>query len=57
MANDVATVLSSAVIDLSASNFIVIEQQCDFFESWEEQELGYHGVVTARIRVQNIKQS
>lgn len=54
IANDIATVLSSALIDLSADHFKVISQEIDFFEAWEEEEFGYHGVITLLAKIQNL---
>ena len=54
IANDVSTLLSGVKIDLSAANFNVITQDVDFFESFEEDDFGYHGVVTFVARVQDL---
>jgi len=55
IADDIATVLASKRIDLSADNFNVIEQDVDFIEAFEEDEGGYHGVLTLVCKVQNLK--
>lgn len=54
IANDVSTVLSAIKIDLSASRFNVLSQDVDFFEAFEEDEGGYHGVVTFVARIEDI---
>jgi ABC-type sulfate transport system substrate-binding protein len=54
IANDVITVLSSVDIELMADKFKVISQEVEFFEAWEEEELGYHGVITLVTRIQNL---
>jgi len=55
IADEVATVLASVKIDLSADNFTVIEQYVDFFEAFAEDEGGYHGVITLVCKIQNLK--
>jgi len=55
IADEVATVLASRTIDLSADNFKVIEQYVDFFEAFAEDEGGYHGVITLVCKIQNLK--
>jgi hypothetical protein len=52
--NDVSTVLSSAVIDLSADCFNVMQQDIDFGEAWEEDQFGYHGTLTFLAKIQNL---
>ncbi|MEN6567198.1 MAG: DUF3168 domain-containing protein [Veillonellales bacterium] len=52
--NDISTVLSSALIDLSTDKFKVISQEVDFIEAFPEQEFGYHGVITLVCRIQNL---
>ena len=54
IANDITTVLSSVMIDLSADKFNVVSQDVDFFESFPEGEFGYHGVLTTVINIQNL---
>lgn len=52
--NDVSTVLSAAVIDLSASNFNVTQQDIEFGEAFEEEQFGYHGALTFLAKIQNL---
>lgn len=54
VANDIATVLSSAVIDLSVEHFKVLSQDVDMFEAFPEEEFGYHGIVTLVCKIQNL---
>jgi hypothetical protein len=54
IANNVANVLTSWIIVLSAEGFNVIEQGIDMFEAFPEETTGYHGVLTFVARVQNI---
>lgn len=54
IANGVVAVLASVPLDLSADNFAVLAQDVDFFEAFDEDNGGYHGVVTLVARVQNI---
>ena len=53
IANDITTVVSSVVPDLSAQGFSVISQDVDFFEAFPEEEFGYHGVLTIVVTIQN----
>jgi len=54
IANDVMTILSSVPLDLTADNFKVIEQGCDMFESFPEENYGYRGVITFVVKIQNL---
>lgn len=54
VANDIATVLSSAVIDLSADHFKVLSQEVDMIEAFPEENFGYHGVLTLLCKIQNL---
>ncbi|MDD3157670.1 DUF3168 domain-containing protein [Anaeromusa sp.] len=53
IADDVTAVLTAWPLDLAADGFSVFEQDVDFFEAFEEEEGGYHGVITFVCRVQN----
>jgi hypothetical protein len=54
IANDVIQVLTSVPLDLSADSFNVMSQDIDFFESFPEDESGYHGVITFVAKIQNL---
>jgi hypothetical protein len=54
IANDIATVITSAAIDLSAYGFAVLAQDVAFFEAFAEEEFGYHGILTVVVTTQNI---
>ena len=54
MADDVSSLLTAYKMDLSASRFSVISQDVDFFEAFEEEEGGYHGVVTFVAKIQDL---
>lgn len=54
IADDVSTVLSSVMLDLSATSFKVISQDIDFFEAFEEDDGGYHGVLTYTAKIQDL---
>ena len=54
IADDITTVLSSAIPDLSGENFAVLLQEVDFFEAFPEAEFGYHGVITVITTIQNL---
>lgn len=53
MADDVASLVTAYKLNL-APPFDVISQDVDFFEAFEEDEGGYHGVVTLVARIQDI---
>ena len=54
IADDITTVLSSAMIELSSERFSVLSQDVDFFEAFPEAEFGYHGVITVITTIQNL---
>jgi len=54
IADAMTAVLTYWTIDLSAQNFKVTEQDVDFFESFAEENTGYHGVVTFVSKIQNL---
>ena len=54
IADDVSTVLSSVMLDLSAAGFKVIAQDVDFCEAWEEDDGGYHMAITFVAKVQDL---
>lgn len=53
MADDASSLLTAYKLNLTASGFDVISQDVDFFEAFEEEEGGYHGVITFIARVQD----
>ena len=54
IANDIIQVIGAVKLDLSTENFNVMDQGYDFFESFESDENGYHGVMTFVAQIQNI---
>ena len=46
IADDISSLLTSYQLNLAAAHFNVQSQDVDFFEAFEEEEGGYHGVVT-----------
>lgn len=54
IANDIATVISSAGIDLSASHFRVMSQEVDSVEAFPEETYGFYGEVTIEAQIQNL---
>lgn len=57
IANDVIAVLSSVYLDLAADNFETLNQDVDFFEAFEADQDGYHGVITLIVKIQNVLQN
>lgn len=54
IADDISSLLTSYKLDLAASHFNVLSQNVDFFEAFEEEEGGYHGVVTFIAKIQDL---
>ena len=54
IADDITAVLTSWPIDLSVKGFNVLSQDVYFFEAFQEEENGYHGVVTFVAKIQNL---
>lgn len=54
IADDVSSLLSSYKLDLSESRFDAQGQEADFFEAFEEEEGGYHGVITLVAKIQDL---
>lgn len=54
IADDIATVISSAIVDLSANNFRVISQEVESIEAFPEETFGFYGEVTIRAQIQNL---
>lgn len=54
IADDIIHVIGAVKLDLSASDFKVMSQGYDMFESFED-EYGYHGIVTFVAEIQNVK--
>lgn len=54
--NEMADNVSSLVTayKLTLSGFDVLSQDVDFFEAFEEEEGGYHGIVTFIARIQDL---
>jgi len=55
IADDIIKVIGAVKLDLSVNDFKVMSQGYDMFESFEDDEYGYHGIVTFVARVQNLK--
>lgn len=51
--NDVSTVLSGYTMEIE-DNFAIIDQDIDFFEAFEEENYGYHGVVTLVVKIHDL---
>ena len=54
MANDVSSLITAYKLNLAAAGFDVTSHDVDFFEAFEEEEGGYHGVVTFVARIQDL---
>lgn len=54
IAEDILGVISHWPMDLSADNFNVMGQDYDMFEAFEEETMGYHGVITFVAKIQNL---
>lgn len=54
IADDVSSLLTSYKLDLATSHFNVLSQDVDFFEAFEEEEGGYHGVITFVAKVSDL---
>lgn len=55
IANDVIEVLNTGAFTLD-DDFKFISGQVDFFESFAEDDAGYHGVITYLAKIKNIKE-
>ena len=54
IANDIICVLGSVKLVLE-DDFKMLAQEITMFESFEEEETGYHGVITLDCRIENLK--
>jgi hypothetical protein len=54
IADDISSLLTSYKLDLAAIHFNVLSQDVDFFEAFDEDELGYHGVITFIAKIQDL---
>ena len=54
IADDVSSLLTSYKLNLATSHFDVLSQDVDFFEAFEEDEGGYHGVVTFTAKISDL---
>lgn len=55
IANEVASIVSSVVLDLSAAGFRVLSQWVDMIEAFpDEEQNGYHGVITVAAKIQDM---
>ena len=52
--DDISAVLSGFVMELEC-DFRVIDQDLDFFEAFEEENYGYHGVITVAVKIQDLR--
>lgn len=55
IANDVITVMMAAPFGELANGFFVVGHDVDFFESFNEDDYGYHGALTFIFKVQNME--
>ena len=53
IADDIVTVLGVVKLELS-NGFKALDQQVTMFESFEEEQGGYHGVITLDVKIQNL---
>jgi len=53
IANDITAVLTAWPLDLSDDGFNAMSQDVDFFEAFQEETTGYHGVITFVSKIQN----
>lgn len=56
VANDLSSLITCPEykINLAASHFNVLSQDVDFFEAFEEDPNGYHGVLTCTAKIQDL---
>lgn len=54
IANDIICVLGNVKLVLE-DDFKMLAQEITMFESFEEEETGYHGVITLDCRIENLK--
>ena len=54
IADDISSLLTSYKLNLATAHFNVLSQDVDFFEAFEEETEGYHGVLTFIARVQDL---
>ena len=54
IADDISSLLTSYKLNMENAHFNVLSQDVDFFEAFEEEECGFHGVVTIVARVQDL---
>lgn len=54
IANDIICVLGNVKLVLE-DDFKILSQDITMFESFEEEETGYHGVITLDCRIENLK--
>lgn len=55
IADDIITLLSAATFDLSEDGFACLGTEVDFFESYPEEDFGYHGILTIICKIQNME--
>lgn len=55
ISNDIITLIKAALLDLSADGFKHLDSEVDFFESFSEDDSGYHGVITFIFKIQNME--
>lgn len=54
MMNDIANVLSLVPLDMGEDKFLTVNQEVTFFEAYEGEYEGYHGVVTFNTIIQDM---
>ena len=55
LAESLINLFAAEQIDLSAEEFFVCSQAVDFYETYPEDEIGYSGVITLDMLIQNKK--
>lgn len=54
IADDLTSILTSIPLDLEDDGFKALSQDVTFFESFEADKNGYHGVLTFNAKIQNL---
>ena len=56
LAESLINLFAAEQVDLSADEFFVCSQAIDFYETYPEDEIGYSGVITLDMLIQNKKE-
>lgn len=54
IADDLTSILTSVPLDLQRDGFKAVSQDVTFFEAFEADQHGYHGVLTFNAKIQNL---